>query len=455
MVVIDWFSKARLRVDPILFPALVIVWANRFFTELAFSNLVTSPDSPDYLAKHFLDFGNVSVVGNAIRPWPTTLLYALVPDQLIVLVQLVLSGIATTLFILTVIKFANSRAAKLVISLGSAICLSYTSRLGWDTLANAESLSNTLAVLMVVYLIRVLQSPSNRASLALFVIFGFLYSNQRLLNVVIFLCYALIILIRIHGRRRTGVIVISLALVALTAYTANNQNKAWPSTYVGFALTGHLNTVSPISSAFSASLSTANAPKCILDLKLRALDRQDPLYCPEGETWVRDHMKGAFVHFLINNPTSIVPLLKYGIFGAFSDSSTKIGNGFSVLPQTVDTIFVGERNPKEGVFFQKAPDTRYYMYVPSFFLLLLTLIFMISARSRSGKRTNSEFSFWTGVMTATILVNSLVLFLTSLLTSAEWTRILEPYSLIIDLVAFVLLVVSCEITLERSEHPQN
>jgi hypothetical protein len=46
------------------------------------------------------------------------------------------------------------------------------------------------------------------------------------------------------------------------------------------------------------------------------------------------------------------------------------------------------------------------------------------------------------------LVNFLVLFLTSLLTSAEWTRILEPYSLIIDLMALVLLVVSCESVLE-------
>lgn len=450
-MVVDWLSKSRLRIEPILFPALVIVWANRFFTELAFPTLVTSPDSPDYLAKHFLDFGNVSLIGNAIRPWPTTLLYALIPDKLIVLAQLTLSGIAATLFILTVIKFANSRAARLIISLGSALCLSYTSRLGWDTLANAESLSNTLAVLTVVYLIKVLQSPNHRASLALFLVFGFLYSNQRLLNLVIFLCYALIVLIRIQGRRRTGVIVISLALVALTAYTANNQNKAWPSTYVGFALVGHLNTVSPISSAFATSLSSTNAPKCILDWKLRALDRKDPLYCPQGETWVRDHMKGAFAHFLISNPTSIVPLLKYGVFGAFSDSSTKIGNGFSVLPQSIDTIFVGERNPKEGVFFQKAPDTRYYMFVPSFFLLLLTMIFMILARSRRGRLGNPEYSFWSGVMTATILVNFFVLFLTSLLTSAEWTRILEPYSFIIDLAAFVLLVLSCEITFERSD----
>jgi len=448
-VVVDWVSKARLRIDPILFPALVIVWANRFFTEFAFPKLIISPDSPDYLAKHFLDFGNVSLFGNAIRPWPTTVLYALVPNQLIVLVQLVLSGIAATLFILTVIKFVNSRVARLILSLGSAICLSYTSRLGWDTLANAESLSNTLAVLTVVYLIRVLQSPDNRNSLVLFLLFGFLYSNQRLLNLVIVLCYSLVVLIRIQGRRRTSVVVISLALVALTAFTANNQNKAWPSTYVGFALTGHLNTVSPISSAFATSLSSANAPKCILDLKLRALDRKDPLYCPEGETWVREHMKGAFVHFLISHPTSVVPLIKYGIFGAFSDSSTKIGNGFSVLPQSIDTIFVGERSPKEGVFFQKAPDTRYYMFVPSFFLILLTLAFMISARFRNKRVGKPEYSFWTGVMTAAILVNFLVLFLTSLLTSAEWTRILEPYSLVIDLAAFVLLVVSCEITFEK------
>lgn len=126
----------------ILLLTLTIVWFPRALTFLAFPQGTRFPDSAGYI----LDGSSFSpdwLLGNLQRPWPTPVLYAVLPsDPLRVLGQLTLSGAAWTLLILAVVGLLKGPMSRLGVGLGLALLASTPFVLQWDSSLLAPSVSD-------------------------------------------------------------------------------------------------------------------------------------------------------------------------------------------------------------------------------------------------------------------------------------------------------------------------
>jgi len=369
-----------------------------------------------------------------MRPWPTTFLYAIVPENFLVLAQLLISGCAAWLFLVTVLPVIKSIRGKWMAGILLAICMSSTSRISWDTLANAQSLSNSLSILSLVFLIRLKIERFSKANFIFFVICIFMLSVQRPANILILVTYFILLIVMADQKGRSSLVALSLFLTISSLFIANNQNHAWPSTYSGYALTGHLIDASPVSINFAATLQKKGAPECVLRNNLQALDPHGSLYCPQGSEWVQNNMTKTYISFLFSHPREVIALMKYGFYGAFTDSSVKYGSSISILPRSIDTLFIGERDPNTIINGSSVVVGNHSMFLPGLFvcLIFLCLVFktLFLGRIRLASPIITTLIFAFGVNTLAILVNSCFI-------AAEWTRILEPYSFLITTIAIV------------------
>jgi hypothetical protein len=439
-------SKKRIQDfrNPFLISSLLIIWMNRILTFVIFPAPVITPDSASYLPPENLDFSHFSILGNSVRPWPTTLLYAVTGTTFLVLFQLILSGLSVTLLILTIHRDLPLHRTNNFITLLVSLFLSTTTFLSWDTLANAQSISNSLGLIIFTLFLKIMFSHSNKILITLFMLVAIAYIAQRPVNTVLILGYfSLFLKFRLGSYRKFAVLSI-IGVLIFTVAGSFHQDKAWKASYSGFAIMGHLNNVSPIAQEFSMYLKKNEIPICVIESKLSALDESDNLYCKDGTNWVRMNAKKIYFNFLITHPLAIIKLVQYSFLGAFSDSAQKYGNAVSVLPRTIDSLLLGERDPKVSVIELDNAKNAYYLFIPGFLLLVFAPIFGVLSLIGRKRRSKTPSELLLVSLFYLLVLNLLVIILISPLVSAEWTRILAPYGYLSELFCILMLALGTE-----------
>jgi len=427
----------RVRRTNLFIIPLAIIWVSRALTLFAFPDLVTTPDSQGYLAPSTWNFANVSVLGNAERPWPTTLLYAAIPNSSIVLVQLLLSGIAATLLINSIDTFIGGAKLRFWCALVLSIFLSNPRQLEWDTVANAQSLSNSLCIFLFVTVMRITRNAS-KFSLGILWLEGILLSSQRLIYILIFISTSVVLLPKFVKHLRTKLIAMMIAISLFSALVSQNQNNFWPASYSGFAVIGQLNDTSPVNEEFKKFLESKGAKKCLLDGKLNALISEEAYSCTGAIAWTRSKARDLYMEFLMDSPHNLMKLQSFALYGVFTSSAVPYGNAVSILPEFVNSIFIGKRQFQDTPYMNSIGQN--YFYLPGVGLLLFGLLVSrrhIFTRDAFGHRKTKYF-----ILHALVFSNILCVFLTGPLISAEWTRILATQATMITVACILLAFTS-------------
>ena len=112
---------------------VIVVWVSRLLTFLAFPRGTAFPDTQGYTLEG-MAFTPDWLLGNLQRPWPTPVLYAVLPsDPLRELGQLVLSAAAWTLLIIAAVTLVRGTVLRLGLALTLAFLASTPFVLQWDT----------------------------------------------------------------------------------------------------------------------------------------------------------------------------------------------------------------------------------------------------------------------------------------------------------------------------------
>jgi hypothetical protein len=416
--------------SPVLFVCISIVWLNRIFSFISSPDIVLSPDSYDMYSGVTFDFSKLSFLGHALRPWPTTLMFALFGLKIGLILQLIISGVASSLLLITVNAMFQSRLLRTLTLTCLLIITSSADFVAWDMLLNIQSLTNSLIIFYFSFLILFIKKPNyNRFTLLAFS--SILISIQRPALFAVFGVVTVISLIvcKCVGKRFTLSIffIVTLFFVAIPSY---NQNLYWPATYNGTGVVAHLKDTSPISHEFRMYLKAQNTPNCILQFGTSAIWPNLKDFCPAGTEWARTHAVDALVKFSLKHPGSTLDLLAYSFFGVTTNSSTHYASAVSVLPQPIDSLFIGTRDPKSiGV----SSNSEFYLYAPLYFLLIVYLY------SRYHYRNQKQLLFHK-FLDLIVVTNFLSILAITPFLSSEWTRILEPNSLIFQ-ISLILAII--------------
>ena len=416
--------------SPILFVCISIVWLNRIFSFISSPNIVLTPDSYDMYSGVAFDFSKLSFLGHALRPWPTALIFALSGLKAGLIFQLIISGVASSLLLITVNAIFQSKLLRVLTLISLLIITSSADFVAWDMLLNIQSLTNSLIIFYFSFLILFIKKPNNNR----FILLAFcsiLISIQRPALFAVFGVVTAISLIicKCYGRRlKISIFFIgALFFVALPSY---NQNLYWPATYNGTGVVAHLKDTSPISHEFGKYLKAQNTPNCILQFGTSAIWPNSKDFCPAGTEWARIDAVDALFKFSLKHPGSTLDLLAYSFFGITTNSSTHYASAVSVLPQPIDSLFIGTRDPKSiGV----SSNAEFYLYAPVYFLLIAYLY------SRYHYRNQKQLPFHK-FLDLIVVTNFLSVLAIAPFLSSEWTRILEPNSLIFQ-ISFTLAII--------------
>jgi hypothetical protein len=124
--------------------------------------IVAAADSAMYRgpAQRWLQFNDVSFTGAALRPWPVTLLYALVPsDEWRVLAQFAIATVSWAFCIWQVARLGIRPAAALLGAVVVAVFALTAGVSSWDAVILSESLSISMAALLVGAVIALARWP--------------------------------------------------------------------------------------------------------------------------------------------------------------------------------------------------------------------------------------------------------------------------------------------------------
>jgi hypothetical protein len=437
--------SSKIPTSPLLWICILVLWINRFLSFFAFPRMVTSPDSYDFFTGKGFDLSSVSIFGHALRPWPSALLYSSIGLTLSALVQLIFSGIASTVLVLELQSFLKNRSVRSVVLVGLVTILGSADFVSWDLLANIQSITNSSIVMFFAFTLKYSRKPGGRY-FSMLMCMGILSSIQRPILILIILPTLFYLLARARKVRIYSmyaiVCLIFLGFVVIPAY---NQNKYWPGTYSGVAVLGHLKATSPITQEFRSFLKTESVPECILESDTRSVWPDGGYYCKSGQNWAREKSVQSLLTFLLNNPSSALRLASFSFFGVATNSSTHYASAVSILPPFLDSLPIGTRDPKTTTVGELDASSKYYLYTPLFLLAIIYLALRLAYKKR---RLNLFYEYKIDLHLIDLLVatNLISLMCGSIFIYAEWTRILEPNSLI-----FILsLIVGCGLILDSN-----
>lgn len=409
--------------SPVLFVCLSIVWLNRIFSLISFPHIVLTPDSYDMYSGVTYDFSKLSFVGHALRPWPTTLIFGIFGLKFGLIIQLIISGVASSILLITVNAKLTSKLHRVLTLFSLLIVTSSADFIAWDMLLNIQSLTNSLIIFYFSLLILFIENPNYKKFVPLATT-STLISIQR---PTLFIVFGVITVISIifcrQGGKRFMMSTFLIGTIFIVALPSYNQNSYWPATYSGTNAIAHLKDTSPISQDFRNYLEAQTAPKCILLSGTSALWPDSKDFCLSGTDWARINAADTLIEFSLKHPRSTLELLAYSFFGVTTNSSTHYASAVSVLPQPLDSIFIGTRDPKS---LAVSSNSEFYLYAPLYFLLIIYLYSRYRYRNTKQLKLNR-------LLDLIVVTNFVSIFTTAPFLSSEWTRILEPNSLVFQI----------------------
>ena len=415
--------RGRIADSRILMMCICITWVNRGLSYFSFPSVVLSPDSYDFISPHIFDLTKVSFLGHSLRPWPSALLFSSVGLEFGLIIQLIFSGIAATLLLIEIENLFRGKRICLIILPGILLATSSADFISWDLLVNVQSLTNSLILLFFTFLMRYVKH-SDPGSFFGAMVCGLLVSVQRPILFIVTGTLIIIFIMQSRSKLKYYAIVSFFILTSIVVIIPSyNQNSYWPATYSGTSVIAHLKETSPINKAFRNYLQKQDVPPCLLELNTGSLWPEEQDFCQPALDWTRKNAVHSLSGFLISHPKGAFDLFAYSFFGVATNSSSHYTSAVSVFPPALDSLFIGTRDPNAAGNSLSTSDIKYYLFVPLYLLVAGYVYLRLTVR----RRLHSNLSRCLDII---ILTNFISMLSTSLLLSSEWTRILQPNSLI-------------------------
>ena len=438
---------------PITTIGILLVPLNKLMGYFAFPTPSKYPDSESYLPESLFDFSQVSVFGNANRPWPITLTYSLLSSSTSIFIfQMLFSTLCWSFLLITSKKhFHSSKFFKP--AQVSLIVLALTPQINqWDSVLLAPSITISLLVLTVAFLIRFKNvEPLGLLDRSSFLVLALLVGSLKVTNLPIVLLIGFLLVQsckKIASRKlrliQTVMVIFVISFVSIVGF---NTNKHWEASYSGTTLMWQLGEQSPVTSDYSNFLETrTRAPECLFE----DAPFKDPgvafnsksQNCKEFSEYLKHEMSTDFIRFLISNPRAIVQSIATGVGAILSGAGSHYGNSFSLLPKPVSEIYFGSTSPtftELGISDQSSGSsllestTGFWLFGPSF--LVATLLIISSMVCYLRKRVRPAWP-----ITAGILVMTFQLVISIVLLPSEWFRQTIPFITAIFILGWIHLM---------------
>ena len=423
----------------VLAPALATIWVSRVLTFLAFPRGTRFPDTSGYTLEA-VNFTPGWLIGNLQRPWPTPVLYAVLPsDSLRVLGQLVLSGAAWTLLIIVVASLVKGNVLRLGLALTLALLASTPFVLQWDTSLLAPSLMQSSLVALLAFTIRLFQQVTwTRIALTLTALAVLGAAKGPHLVILVMVIASLGITLRFRmSRTQLTVLCLAGAFIGIwSALVSYNVDRSWPNSYSGQTALWLLGGQSSIAEPLSAWLSASGAPTCVtqdapyMDLyESVSAVIQD---CPDASGYLRESMQVDVIEFLVSHPIDAAKLLTDGFGASVITNGTQYGSVLTVVPASVSDLFFGSISPdprdlgatdQVGAVDALRSGQPFTVVAPQLLWLMIGLgiLLLISVSRWAAERRLSSMLI---MFTLALLFTSGI---TVIAAPTEWPRQLGPY----------------------------
>ena len=446
---------------------LLFIFSTRIATFLAFPNPSVQPDSSSYKSSTFPDFSLVSFSGDSVRAWPTTLLFALAPNNSVVmLLQMAISAGAWSFLGITLLRDLRGSGPRLTFSLAFLVIACSPQLIQWETVILGQSLMISTLTMMIALAFRFRNKGDSYKLLLSGLFLTSLFLIQKSSNILLSVLFLLIFTLLNYRSRKVSLrvltIFISLALFTYSVYVGNNINKSWSgTTYSGKTILLHLGGQSPAADEFVNFLEqSTKAPNCLYaDAPFANIDSGvDKVLkdCQGVEEYLSRNSTIDLARFLISNPVSSLKMLSIGIGAVTTDSASHYGKAISLFPNTVNSLFFGSVNPdfrfndvqdQVQAFNSLSESEPIWIYSPALLLLILAFAMHILCFTRR----NLPLDKFTLIVQFGLFAQILVTFL---IIPSEWVRSVSPYFLNL-LVLSVYTIVKATSTMARDLYGRN
>ncbi len=439
----------QLRSKALILTSISIVFFSRFLTFIARPQASTSPDSSTYFTGRFLDFELVSFTGHSSRGWLVPLIFAFAPNgSALIVIQLIISGFAWALLILTVNNLFEDSKFLRILLVGITVISSSPQVIQHDTVILATSITNSLFLILVSVLFKINLGKVLSSKILLSALFAsFLLMIQKTTYISICLALLAVTLIlnwkSLQFKNKVGSIFLITVISVSSILTGANINANWQVSYSGQTLLWQLGAQSPTADSFANFLKEKNAPECITaEAPFQNLDTSMGKIlndCPAGGEYLKKNLQREFAVFLLTNPTAAIKLVSIGFGATATSASSNYGSAVSIFPDFASKIFFGSTSPNiaessisdqvEGMKLLNSGKS-FWLFTPIFGWIFLAFLGMVLLRN-SVKEDGFLY-----LASALCLLQSA---LTFVLLPSEWVRQSSPFT-ISALVISLLLV---------------
>lgn len=354
---------------------LAVLWIGGLWSSVN-STVTLHNDSPSYIANGSeVAFGNISVWGESLRPWPVTLLFSIPPDPSVgVALQVLMSLCAWTYFIISWTRGMCFASRFVSSALLTALALS-PAVWQWNATVLSESLTLSLVLLGLAYAKTSLVDSQRQFLVAYLAISCLgLATVIRFQLAILLLAVGLFLVFRLRSqdgqskRRIWGYSLILILMVvyaggvnvAITNYWGQLPSGTDRNTVSYYYLTATASANDEVTSRLHAAL-PEEAPLCLKSDRASFGANEDPYGyqsrqiedCPQGVEWLNANFTTWYATFLLKNPRYV-----YDVFTTYVPAAMNFApysSVSSVVPAPVAELWTSEQRESWGWSHKYSP----------------------------------------------------------------------------------------------------
>jgi len=428
----------------IVTPKLFILFSlvlSRLISFIAFPNASIFPDSSSYLPEKFLNFGLVSFTGDSVRPWPTTLFYAIFPSSSLAVLAIMAISVASWYFLISsVLTRIHDTKRKWLFVATAAVLSCSPFVIQWENSILAPALLTINLLLLLAVTLKVFSEKTSSKVYYFGILLSGFFLIQKSSNILIALVFAGIFLFKAFQKLATQKkILISLFTGIIFVYSGavgiNVDNHWKPISYSDRALLWQLGGQSPAATNLVEYLKTNSiAPKCFWnDAPFQDIDSGIGNIldnCPGAIDYIKNEYSKDVRNFLLTNPVSVIKLASVGFGATLTSSASNYGSAVGIFPGFSNGIFFGGVQPENyftgsdsqvGAFNSLNNGNPIWIYAPGLLIIFAPMFILIGYRKKI--EISPEMRFLPLIQLGLLLQ----LTLTFVVVPTEWVRLGSQY----------------------------